>query len=128
LTTSTGEGTSYVADDGGLEDESDVGPPREPGSDGAEVALFSEPEPIPTEPEDVEGGSDEEEDPRFRAYSPPTHMHNVDLSADNVLEFPDLLHRIRDRTTTTWLNPNLISLTESVQCKTVHVYGKSTSR
>ncbi len=62
-TTSTGEGTLYVADDGGLEDDFDVDPPREPGPNGAEVALFSEPKPIPTEPEDVEGGSDEEEDP-----------------------------------------------------------------
>ncbi|KAK5812558.1 hypothetical protein PVK06_027993 [Gossypium arboreum] len=61
--TSTGEGTSYVTDDGGLDDESDVDPPQEPGRDGTEVGLFSEPEPIPTEPEDVEEGSDEEEDP-----------------------------------------------------------------
>ncbi|KAK5802645.1 hypothetical protein PVK06_030256 [Gossypium arboreum] len=81
--TSIGEGTSYVADDGGLDDEFDVDPPLEPGRDGTEVGLFSESEPIPIEPEDVEGGSDEEEDPRFRAYSPPAHMHNVDLSADD---------------------------------------------
>ncbi|MFQ6664087.1 hypothetical protein Gotur_031309 [Gossypium turneri] len=60
-TTSTGEGTSYVAGDGGLEDDSDVDPARDPRPDGAKVVLFSEPEPIPTEPEDVEGGSDEEE-------------------------------------------------------------------
>ncbi|KAK5794830.1 hypothetical protein PVK06_036080 [Gossypium arboreum] len=96
--TSTGEGTSYVADDGGLGDESDVDLPREPDRDGTEVGLFSEPEPIPTEPEDVEGGSDEEEDPRFRAYSPLAHMHNVDLSADDALKFPDLPHRTRDHT------------------------------
>ncbi|KAK5833142.1 hypothetical protein PVK06_016955 [Gossypium arboreum] len=64
-----------------------------------EVALFSEPKPIPTILEDVEGGSDEEEeDPRFRAYSSPVHMHNVDLSQDDALEFPDLPHRRRDRT------------------------------
>ncbi|KAH1130112.1 hypothetical protein J1N35_001490 [Gossypium stocksii] len=64
--TSTGEGTSYVAADGRLDDESDVDPPRELGPDGAEVALFSEPEPVPTE---AEGGSDdEEEDLRFRAF------------------------------------------------------------
>ncbi|MFQ6629809.1 hypothetical protein Gotur_007941 [Gossypium turneri] len=96
-TTSTGEGTSYVADNGGLEDDSDVDPPRELGPDGAEVTLFSKSEPIPTELENVERGSDEEEDPRFRAYSPPAHMHNVDLSADDALEFPDLPHRLRDR-------------------------------
>ncbi|PPR93297.1 hypothetical protein GOBAR_AA27376 [Gossypium barbadense] len=94
--TSTGEGTSYIADDGGLDDESDVDPPREPSRNGTEVGLFSEPEPIPTEPEDVEGGSDEEEDPW--AYSPPTHMHNVDLSADDALEFPNLPHRTCDHT------------------------------
>lgn len=97
-TTSTGEGTSYIADDCGLEDDSDVDPPREPGLDGAEVGLFSEPEPIPIEAEDADRSSDEEENSRFRAYSPPTHMHNVDLSADDALEFPDLPHRLRDRT------------------------------
>ncbi|KAH1091652.1 hypothetical protein J1N35_018909 [Gossypium stocksii] len=71
LTTSSGEGTSYVTDD----------------------------EHVPTEPKDVEGGSDEEkEDLRFRAYLPPAHMHNVDLSADDALEFPDLQHRRCDRT------------------------------
>ncbi|PPS08168.1 hypothetical protein GOBAR_AA12480 [Gossypium barbadense] len=100
-TTSTSEGTSFVADDGGSDDESDVDPPREPGPDGAEVALFFEPEPIPTVLEDVEGGSDEEEDPRFRVYSPPAHMHNVDLSQDDVLEFQDLPHRRHDRTSST---------------------------
>ncbi|KAK5794509.1 hypothetical protein PVK06_035740 [Gossypium arboreum] len=31
--TSTSEGTSYVTDDGELDDESDVDPPREPGRD-----------------------------------------------------------------------------------------------
>ncbi|MFQ6646504.1 hypothetical protein Gotur_020612, partial [Gossypium turneri] len=97
-TTSNGEGTSYVADDGTLEDDSDVDPPREPGPDGAEVGLFSEPEPIPTEPEDAKRSSDEEENPRFRAYSPPAHMQNVDLSADDALEFPDLSHRLRNHT------------------------------
>ncbi|MFQ6658763.1 hypothetical protein Gotur_027886, partial [Gossypium turneri] len=96
--TSTGEETSYVTDDGGLEDDSDMDPCREPGPDGVEVALFFEPEPIPTEPEDVEGGSDEEEDPRFRAYSPLAHMHNVDLSANDALEFPNLPHQLRDHT------------------------------
>ncbi|MFQ6637711.1 hypothetical protein Gotur_014012, partial [Gossypium turneri] len=97
-TTSTGEGTSYVADDAGLEDDSDVDPPQEPGPDGAEVGLFSESETIPTELEDTERSSDEEENPRFRTYSPPAHMHNVDLSADDALEFPKLPHRLRDRT------------------------------
>ncbi|MFQ6636792.1 hypothetical protein Gotur_012907 [Gossypium turneri] len=127
-TTSTGEGTLYVVNNGGLEDDSDVDPPRELGPDSAEVGLFSELEPIPTEPEVAERSSDEEENPRFRAYSPPAHMHNVDLSADYALEFPDLPHRLRDRTTTTWLNPNLISLRQSVSCKTAHVHGKSTPR
>ncbi|KAH1083313.1 hypothetical protein J1N35_023074 [Gossypium stocksii] len=62
--TSTGEETSYVADDSGLDNESDVDPSQEPGLDGAEVALFSELKPVLTEPEDVERGSDEEkEDP-----------------------------------------------------------------
>ncbi|MFQ6660361.1 hypothetical protein Gotur_028927 [Gossypium turneri] len=127
-TTSTGEGTSYAADDCGLEDDSDVDPPREPRPDGAEVGLFSEPEPIPTEPEDAERSSDEEENPRFRAYSPPAHMHNLDLSADDALEFPDLPHQLRDPLTTTSLNPNLISLRRSVRSKTAHVHGKSTPR
>ncbi|KAH1107531.1 hypothetical protein J1N35_011299 [Gossypium stocksii] len=99
LTTSTSEGTSYFANDCGSDDESDVDPPREPDLDSAEVVLFSEPEPVLTEPEDVERGSDEKEEyPRFRACSPQTHMHNADLSADDALEFPDLPHRRRDRT------------------------------
>ncbi|MFQ6669576.1 hypothetical protein Gotur_034768 [Gossypium turneri] len=59
-TMSTGEGTSYAADDCGLEDDSDMDPPREPEPDGAEVGLFFEPKPIPTEPEDAEKSSDEE--------------------------------------------------------------------
>ncbi|KAH1096850.1 hypothetical protein J1N35_013771 [Gossypium stocksii] len=93
--TSTGERTSYVAADGRLDNESDVDPPRELGPDGAEVALFSEPESVPIE---AEGGSnEEEEDPQFRAYSPLAHMHNVDLCNDDALEFPDLPHRRRDR-------------------------------
>ncbi|MFQ6660021.1 hypothetical protein Gotur_028681 [Gossypium turneri] len=97
-TTSTGERTSYIADNGGLEDDSDVDPPREPRPDGAEVSLFSEPDPIPTEPEDAERSSDEEENPRFRVYSPSAHMHSVDLSVDDALEFPNLPHRLSDRT------------------------------
>ena len=97
--TSTREGTSFVVDDGGSDDESDVDSPRQPGPDGAEVALFSKPKPVPTELKDGKRGSDEkEEDPQFRAYSLPTHMHNVDLSTDDELEFPDLPHRLRDRT------------------------------
>ncbi|KAH1083043.1 hypothetical protein J1N35_022804 [Gossypium stocksii] len=97
--TSIGEGTSYVTNDGGLDDESDVKPPREPGLNGAEVILFSELELVPTEPEYVEEGSNEEEgDPRFRAYLPPAHMHNVNLSTDDALEFLDLPYRRRDHT------------------------------
>ncbi|MFQ6663826.1 hypothetical protein Gotur_031185 [Gossypium turneri] len=127
-TTSTGEGTSYTADDCRLEDDSDVDPPREPEPDGAEVGLFSEPEPIPTEAKDDERSSDEEENPRFRAYSPPAHMHNVDLSADDALEFLDLPHRLCDPLTTTLLNQNLISLRRTVRCKMAHVHGKSRPR
>ncbi|KAK5775168.1 hypothetical protein PVK06_043037 [Gossypium arboreum] len=59
-TTFTGEGTLFVADDGGSDEE--------------------------------------EEDSRFRAYSPSAYIHNVDLSQDEALEFPDLPHRRRDRT------------------------------
>ncbi|KAK5771422.1 hypothetical protein PVK06_047625 [Gossypium arboreum] len=66
-TMSTSEGTFYVVHDDGSDNEFDADPPREAGPDGAEVALFSEPEPIPTIPEDVEGGlDDDEEDSRFR--------------------------------------------------------------
>ncbi|KAK5785541.1 hypothetical protein PVK06_040136 [Gossypium arboreum] len=70
FSTSTEERTLYVSDDGGLDDEFDVDPPREPDLDSAKVALFSESELVQTEPKDVEGGSDEEkeEDPRFRVY------------------------------------------------------------
>ncbi|KAK5776541.1 hypothetical protein PVK06_044501 [Gossypium arboreum] len=68
-----------IADDGGLDDKSDVDPHRESSLDSAEVVLFSKPEPVPTEPENV-------------------HMHNVNLSADDALEFPDLPYRKRDHT------------------------------
>ncbi|MFQ6645133.1 hypothetical protein Gotur_019795, partial [Gossypium turneri] len=98
LTTSTGEGTSYVTNDAGLEDDSDVDLPREPGPDGTEVGLFFEPKPIPTELEDAKRSSNEEENPRFRAYSPPAHMHNVDLSADDALKFLELPYWLFDRT------------------------------
>ncbi|KAK5793813.1 hypothetical protein PVK06_034971 [Gossypium arboreum] len=98
-TTSTDEGTSYVADDSGLDDEFDMDPPREPDPNSAEVTLFSEPELVTIVPEDGEGGSDEEEeDLLFKVYSPPAHMHNIDLSTDDTLEFPNLPHRRRDRT------------------------------
>ncbi|KAH1098398.1 hypothetical protein J1N35_015319 [Gossypium stocksii] len=98
-TTSTSEGTSYIVDDGRLDDESGVDPPQEPGPYNAKVALFSEPEPFPTMPENVEGSSDdEEEDSRFKAYSPLAHMHNVNLSQDDALEFPDLPYRRCDHT------------------------------
>lgn len=41
----------------------------EVGPDGAEFILSSKSEPVPTEPKDVEGGlNEEEEDPRFKAY------------------------------------------------------------
>ncbi|XP_052886906.1 uncharacterized protein LOC128295383 [Gossypium arboreum] len=98
-TMSTSEGTFYVAHGDGSGNECDADPPREASSDGAEVALFSKLELVPTIPEDVEGGTDdEEEDPRFRAYTPLAHMHNVDISQDDALEFPDLPHRRRDCT------------------------------
>ncbi|PPS20313.1 hypothetical protein GOBAR_AA00267 [Gossypium barbadense] len=71
-TKSTGKRTFYVAHDDGSDNESDADPPREASLDGAEVALFSEPEPVLTIPEDVEG--------------------------DDALEFPDLPHRRRDHT------------------------------
>ncbi|KAK5771420.1 hypothetical protein PVK06_047623 [Gossypium arboreum] len=65
--TSTGEGTFYVAHGDGSDNESDADPPRKAGPDGAEIVLFSELEPIRTILEDVEGGSnDDEEDPQFR--------------------------------------------------------------
>lgn len=77
---------------------SDVDPPREPGLDGAEVVLFFEPEFVLTEPEDVGGLNEEEEDLRFMVYSSIADMHNVDLLADDVLEFSDILHKRRDCT------------------------------
>lgn len=108
-TTPIDERTLYIADHGGLDDESDVDPPQEPGPDGAEVALFSKPKPVPSEPEDVEEGSDEEEeDPQFRAYSPPAHMHNVDILADNALEFLELPHRTRECTNSSFDSGDLV--------------------
>ncbi|KAK5812928.1 hypothetical protein PVK06_028372 [Gossypium arboreum] len=80
-------------DDGGLDDESNMDPPREPSLDDAKVTLFSKPEPISTKPEDGERSSDEEEDPLFMAYSPLVCMYNVNLSEDDALEFLDLPHK-----------------------------------
>ncbi|MBA0816511.1 hypothetical protein Gohar_001165, partial [Gossypium harknessii] len=73
----------------------------ESGLDDLEIALSSKSEPVPTKPKD--GGSDDEgtneaveEDLRFRAYSPPTHMnqnssnHQFLLSPLLTLSFPSL--------------------------------------
>ncbi|XP_012468726.1 uncharacterized protein LOC105786794 [Gossypium raimondii] len=99
LTTSISEGTLYVIDVGGSDDEPDVDPPREASPDDTEVVLFFEPESVPTKPEDGEGDSnEEEEDLQFMAYLSPVHMHNVDLSADDALEFPNVPHMRRDHT------------------------------
>ncbi|KAK5770864.1 hypothetical protein PVK06_047021 [Gossypium arboreum] len=84
-----------MADVGGSNNVFDIDPPWELGADGAKVALFSELKPILTELEDGKRGSDDDEDPRFTAYSPPAHMHNVNISADDALEFPDLPHKRR---------------------------------
>ncbi|KAK5794292.1 hypothetical protein PVK06_035511 [Gossypium arboreum] len=68
-TTSTGEGTPDMENVGGSKNEdgneSNVDSVREPSANGSEVALFSEPELVTIEPEDGEGGEDEEKDPRF---------------------------------------------------------------
>ncbi|KAH1097763.1 hypothetical protein J1N35_014684 [Gossypium stocksii] len=78
-TTSTGEGTSYVADNDGLDNEPDVDPPREPDPDGAKVTLFFKSKLVLIETEDDKGGLDEEEENmRFMTYSPLAHMRNVD--------------------------------------------------
>ncbi|KAH1091844.1 hypothetical protein J1N35_019101 [Gossypium stocksii] len=98
-TTSTSEGTSYVTDIGRLDNESDIDLLRGPGLDSAKVTLFFKLEPVPTEPEDGERGSDEEEeDLQFTAYPPPSHMHNVNLSIDDALKFSNLPHRRHDHT------------------------------
>ncbi|KAH1056482.1 hypothetical protein J1N35_034547 [Gossypium stocksii] len=38
-------------------------------------------------------GDDDEENPLFTSYSPLVHMHNVDLSEEDELEFAELPHR-----------------------------------
>ncbi|KAH1031892.1 hypothetical protein J1N35_044066 [Gossypium stocksii] len=86
----TGKGTSFVADDGELEDESDVDPPRDPGLNGAEVALFSESEPISTESKDSEG---------VQMKKKKIHdLLRTHLQPNDALEFPDLPHRRHDHT------------------------------
>lgn len=72
------------------DNESNVDPPWELGADDSKVALFFKPKPVPNKLEDNEGGEDEEEDLQFMAYSPPIHMHNVDLLAEEELEFAEL--------------------------------------
>ncbi|KAK5819724.1 hypothetical protein PVK06_024747 [Gossypium arboreum] len=71
---SIGKGTSNTTDVGGAENdegtESDVDPIRELGL-----------------------GDDDDKDLRFTAYSLPAHMHNVDLSVEDELEFVEQPHR-----------------------------------
>ncbi|KAH1129438.1 hypothetical protein J1N35_000816 [Gossypium stocksii] len=77
-TTSTVEGTSNLGDVGGVENEKGIDFDADP---------IQEP--------DVEGpGENAKEDPRF--YSPLAHMHNVDLSVEDALEFVKLPHRRLD--------------------------------
>ncbi|KAH1031326.1 hypothetical protein J1N35_043500 [Gossypium stocksii] len=100
-TASTSDGTSNSTHVGGFENEDDSESDAvliwEPGAYGSEFALFFEPLSIPIELEDSEGcedpNEDAEEDPRFRAYSPTTHIHNVDLSTEVGLEFVELPHK-----------------------------------
>ncbi|KAH1114667.1 hypothetical protein J1N35_008045 [Gossypium stocksii] len=154
-TMSTSERTSYIADVGRSDDDFDVDPPQKPGANGAEVTLIFEPKPVPTEPEDGERGSNEEEEYlRFTAYLPPAHMHNVDLSVDDALEFSNLPYKRLGHTSSSLnlgilevgkdfsrkdgflgalkqynimngLNLNLRSSRPSVQYDMVHVHGKS---
>lgn len=98
-TTSTDKVTSNPRDDGWVENkegiESDVDLIRELNFDGSKIALFSELESVPTKPEDEGSDSkgpceDAKEDPWFKAYSPSAHMHYVDLSTEDGLEFSKL--------------------------------------
>lgn len=100
-TTSTGERTSNMVDIGRFENEDDsefdANLICEPDPVGSEITLFFEPSFLPTKPEDGERGEnldeDTEEDSRFKAYLPPTHMHNVNLSVEDGMEFKELPHR-----------------------------------
>ncbi|KAH1046939.1 hypothetical protein J1N35_037723 [Gossypium stocksii] len=100
LTTSTGEGTSSTIDVGGFENEDgnefNTGPVREPDADISKFTLFSKLDHVATELKDGEEGEDVEEDPRFTMYSPPTHMHNVNLSIEDGLEFAEIPYRRPD--------------------------------
>ncbi|KAK5785500.1 hypothetical protein PVK06_040091 [Gossypium arboreum] len=120
--TSTFSGWQSISDGGNYETftrRDDVLPITSTGEGtSAEVALFSEPEPVPFELENVEGGSDEEEkDPRFRAYSPPPYMHNVNILANDALEFLELPHRTHDCISLSFDSGDLeVDLRTSVLC------------
>ncbi|KAH1032541.1 hypothetical protein J1N35_044715 [Gossypium stocksii] len=94
-----------------------------PGADDLEIALFSEPELVPTKLED--GGSDGEgpsehvkEDSQFKTYLPLTHMHNVDLSTKDGLEFAEFPHR-RPSYTSSSLNSSDLEVGRSFPLKMV---------
>ncbi|KAH1082383.1 hypothetical protein J1N35_022144 [Gossypium stocksii] len=90
-TMSTNKGTSNTTDASGSDNENSL--ILEPGVGGSKITLFFEPLLIPTKPKDGERGEDPNEDPRFRAYLPSIHIHNVDLLKNDGMEFAELLQR-----------------------------------
>ncbi|KAK5812320.1 hypothetical protein PVK06_027749 [Gossypium arboreum] len=70
---------------------------RSIGGKFAGIALFLKLELVSTKLKDRGLGGEgldkaAEEDLQFRVYSPPTRMHNLDLSAEGELEFLELSH------------------------------------
>ncbi|KAK5775185.1 hypothetical protein PVK06_043054 [Gossypium arboreum] len=86
-------------------EESELELIRKCGPDGLELKLFFELDPVTMEPKACKSNYEASDnaldsDPRFRAYEPPHHIMNIDLSAGDCLDFSQLSHRIPSHAST----------------------------
>lgn len=84
--------------------ESDDDPIRQFGPDGTEIALFSKPKVVPIELEGSDLDSEGPDDaggtkPNFTVYEPSPKMLNINIDAQDGLEFSVLPHRRSDHAT-----------------------------
>ncbi|KAH1114898.1 hypothetical protein J1N35_008276 [Gossypium stocksii] len=92
-TMSTSERSSNKEDVGGSENEDDNESDADPIGSPVPMAqkLYYFLNHYDEESEDP--NENVENDPQFKTYSPPTHMHNVDLSVEDGLNFAKLPYR-----------------------------------
>ncbi|KAH1090769.1 hypothetical protein J1N35_018026 [Gossypium stocksii] len=94
-TTSTSDGTSYVTDDGELDDESDVDPPREPGPMVQKLYYFLNQNLFQPNLKMLKGVQMKKK----KIYdSGRTRFQPTCIMADDALEFLDLPHKRCDHT------------------------------